>query len=330
MIFFFIRLRLQELERESEKLDASFRTYLKRQHLEKSHFNEDVAKILQNYNMRKVMLNQHTPRKRQLSFNIERNVTYPLTHESYQPVEPKEQSTIVDYSDIDEFQNPFRNFNSSSILKTSTPIKNRMVSASDSSSVVHSKPERNGLVDAAKKPNDDGDTGVGDDDEKKDSGSSRGKEAPVTKAKSVAAPIQMEKKDEKGGINNAEESPKDAKKIELHVENSIFGEQIVLNNKTDVTTRNNESTKQNSNVTADIIDESKDIEKVNSDKIADSDFKKDHSPAIKSNNNSQKLLKMNSMKIVSNRSSMTSSGTESTGEQISTGPPKSPSPDDSW
>lgn len=70
------------------------------------------------------MLGQHIPCQRRLSFNFERNVTYPLTCPS-DPVETNENvATAIDIPDFDEhFENPFRTFNTNSILKTSSPLK---------------------------------------------------------------------------------------------------------------------------------------------------------------------------------------------------------------
>lgn len=52
------RVRLQQLERESEDLDQSFQAYLRRQQISKQQMNVDASKIWKNYSTRKAALAQ--------------------------------------------------------------------------------------------------------------------------------------------------------------------------------------------------------------------------------------------------------------------------------
>lgn len=56
---FFDRIRLQELERESEQLDESFQSYLRRQKMMKRQMNDDVTHIWDSYNLSKAALEQY-------------------------------------------------------------------------------------------------------------------------------------------------------------------------------------------------------------------------------------------------------------------------------
>lgn len=53
---FLLRIRLQQLERESEVLDQSFQAYLRRQQISKQQMNEDASKIWENYSLSKAAL----------------------------------------------------------------------------------------------------------------------------------------------------------------------------------------------------------------------------------------------------------------------------------
>ncbi|XP_031627765.1 uncharacterized protein LOC116343696 [Contarinia nasturtii] len=50
------KIRLQQLERESEDLDQSFQAYLRRQQISKKQMNDDATKIWENYNLSKAAI----------------------------------------------------------------------------------------------------------------------------------------------------------------------------------------------------------------------------------------------------------------------------------
>lgn len=105
------RSRLRELENESEKLDESFRAYLKKQRLEKTQFNEDIAKILQSYNIRKAILGQHTPVRRTLTFNFDKNIAHSFPNADLFAINKSNENDILNsgHSGVDDkFENPFR------------------------------------------------------------------------------------------------------------------------------------------------------------------------------------------------------------------------------
>lgn len=316
---------------------------MKRQNLEKSQFNEDVVKILQNYNMRKAMLGQHTPCKRRLSFNIERNVTYPLTHESYHPIEPiRTDRTAIDNSDNDEhFENPFRTFNSSSILKSSTPLKAAQLIQIVATATTMPPPTANQANVSIELSKSIGETQI---TAAKSNGFSR-EEISHNKSDEIitnfalrqeinldvaslpngASLVNGHSKIDKGSANGVVE----IKDSPLTAENAVL------------TTPPNDIRKQlnsNSILTVDGNTHDDKAEQhlrttTKSDGVHESIRSlDDEAQNNKRKNPNQTLLKMNSMKHVKRPMSMTSSGESDSisDEQISTGPPKSPSPVDSW
>lgn len=58
-MFPFYRVRLQQLERESEDLDQSFQAYLRRQQISKQQMTDDATKIWENYSLSKAAIEKY-------------------------------------------------------------------------------------------------------------------------------------------------------------------------------------------------------------------------------------------------------------------------------
>lgn len=114
--FFLCRLRLQQLENESEKLDKSFQTYLKQQTTQKIQLNEDITNIWQDYTFGKVLLERHsltTPRKALLS-------QQKSTMDSNRML-AAEIDALTQVESTNEFENPFKQFASEKLFPKRRP-----------------------------------------------------------------------------------------------------------------------------------------------------------------------------------------------------------------
>lgn len=103
---------------------------MKKQSIEKSQFNNDIARILETYNVRKAILGQHPIARRTITFNFDNNITYPLEfHTEHENIHHTSTSNgNIDLSDIDyDFQNPFRTFHHESRSADATLLQSQAV-----------------------------------------------------------------------------------------------------------------------------------------------------------------------------------------------------------
>uniref|UniRef100_A0A182P7H2 cysteine--tRNA ligase n=1 Tax=Anopheles epiroticus TaxID=199890 RepID=A0A182P7H2_9DIPT len=112
---------IEQLEKESDKINHSFQRYLRKQREDKRRLVDEKVQIWTRYNDEKLQLNQrellNEDFEQQHSKVVVENV--PIVPETVIPVDQPERNTA--------FENPFRSFDPLKYLKQSRPVESHMV-----------------------------------------------------------------------------------------------------------------------------------------------------------------------------------------------------------
>lgn len=358
--FLFFRSRLRELENESEKLDESFRAYLKKQRLEKTQFNEDIAKILQSYNIRKAILGQHTPVRRTLTFNFDKNIAHPFQNADLIANNKSNENDILNsgHSGVDDtFENPFRAYGKGIEPKTLNNTINlgEITKLSEISSIdAHKEPMNDVQLDNEKmaRHSETIIPAILITDQNNNSKKNTNDLLPPIDIKEVSKPTNNKRSEQEMQLKSLKENS--IRSLNLSIPNIGLTSTTIISEKTNefsdesseekyggneiqklTSKRNDLIADLNTNgesKSVDVVTEQENIFHLNSPIDGLHSERNDLISKLNRSHSSISNWKENlgkSMCITTSSSSSDQQDSQSDG-QISTGPPKSPSPNDSW